>query len=261
MDSRRVLAILEYDGTDFEGFQIQRRGRTVQGELERVLERVTGERVRIVGGGRTDSGVHALGQGAHFDTTWKHPLDALQRALNAELPRDLAVRSIIEVDARFSARRSAKSRLYRYTILNRPVRSPLLSRYTLLVPETLDAAAMNRAAHVLVGVHDFRSFGTAPRGTNTVRRTYSARVERSDEDRILISLEANAFLYRMVRRIVGTLLWVGKGEMSLEGFQEVIAGKRRAGDAAGPQGLALVAIKYDLTTEPGTIIGVKNEDI
>ncbi len=244
----RLLAILEYDGTDFEGFQIQGRGRTVQGELERVLRKITGEPVRVVGGGRTDSGVHALAQGAHFDTSWERSVSTLQRALNAVLPGDLAVRSLTAVGQDFSARYSAISRAYRYTILNRPVRSPLRERYSLLEPEPLGVDAMDSAAQLLIGVHDFGAFGTPPHGDNTVREMYRSTVRR-DRENVWVDLEANAFLYRMVRRIVGTLLLVGKGRITLEEFKEIVARRRRAGQSVPPQGLCLVAVRYNIAAD------------
>jgi tRNA pseudouridine38-40 synthase len=239
----RLFALLEYDGTDFAGFQVQKRGRTVQGEFEHALKQITGEPVRVVGGGRTDSGVHALGQGVHFDTDWERPIPALQRALNAVLPRDLAVRSLSAIDQDFSARYSAISRSYRYTILNRPTRSPMLERYTLQVSDPLDADAMQTAAELLIGKHDFGAFGTPPHGDNTVREMRTSRVRR-DGDLVQVDLEANAFLYRMVRRIVGTLLLVGKGQMTIDEFKQVLARQRRAGQSVPPQGLCLVAVKY-----------------
>lgn len=245
MNKRRLLAILEYDGTEFEGFQTQKRGRTVQGELERGLHQITGETIRVVGAGRTDTGVHAAGQAVHFDTAWDRPDETLWRALNAVLPSDLAVRSLQAVCRDFSARYSAKSRAYQYTILNRPVRSPLLCRYALHVPEPLDEKMMDAAAHMLEGRHDFKAFGTPPRGTNTVREMYRAGVQR-DGAIVRIDLEANAFLYRMVRRVVGTLLWVGKGETSPAEFGLVLENKRRGGAAVPPHGLCLVSVNYDL---------------
>ncbi|HEX9075361.1 MAG TPA: tRNA pseudouridine(38-40) synthase TruA [Anaerolineae bacterium] len=241
----RLLAILEYDGTDFEGFQVQKRGRTVQGELEGALREITGEEIRVVGAGRTDSGVHALGQGAHFDTEWSRPPELLHRALNGVLPNDMAVRSIVPVAPDFSARYNARSRAYRYTILNQPHRSPLTCRYALHAPESLDVDAMDAAARCLLGSQDFGAFGTPPQGQNTVREMIRAQVQKAAPT-IQIDLEANAFLYRMVRRIVGTLLWVGKGEMSVEEFRTVIAKKRRAGQSVPPHGLCLVAVHYDL---------------
>ncbi len=248
MSTHRLLATVEYDGTDFEGFQFQKRGRTVQGELERALRQITGEKIRVTGGGRTDAGVHALGQGAHFDVTWNRPLDVLLRALNAVLPNAIAIRRLMQVAENFSARYDAKSRTYRYTVLNQPIRSPLAQRYTLYVPEALDDRAMDEAARGLIGVHDFGAFGTPPRGENSTREMYRATVQR-DVARVYIDLEANAFLYRMVRRIVGTLLWVGKGMLSSDEFRQVIAKQRRAGPSVPPQGLCLLAVKYDLAAE------------
>jgi tRNA pseudouridine38-40 synthase len=245
MGQRRLLVVIEYDGTDFEGFQVQKRGRTVQGELERALYQVTGEKIRVTGGGRTDSGVHALGQSAHFDTSWRRPIETMERALNAVLPTDIAIRSIAAVPEDFSARYSATSREYRYTILNQATRSPLAQRYALLVPEPLDAEAMDAAARGLIGSHDFAAFGMPPKGDVTTRNMIHARVRR-DGERVIVELKANAFLYRMVRRIVGSLLAVGKGGMSVEEFREVLERKRKAGPSVQPQGLCLVAINYDL---------------
>lgn len=244
----RLLAIVEYDGTDFQGFQIQARKRTVQGELERALRKITGEKIRVIGAGRTDTGVHASGQGAHFDTTWARSIAELQRALNAVLPNDIAIRTLVQVADDFSARYSAQSRTYRYTILNQAIRSPLAARYALVVPEPLDADAMNAAARCLIGTHDFGAFGTPPHGENTVREIHRAQVTRAG-NRVLIEIEANAFLYRMVRRIVGTLLLVGKGALNIEQFREVLAKQRRAGQSVPPQGLCLIEVKYGVTDE------------
>ena len=244
MNTRRFLALIEYDGTDFEGFQIQARKRTVQGELERALHKITGEKIRVTGAGRTDTGVHAIGQGAHFDTAWNRPPEILQRALNAVLPNDIAIHVLVQVPNDFSARYSARSRTYRYTILNQAIRSPLAGRYALLVSEPLDIDALNAAARCLIGKHDFGAFGTPPRGDNAVREIYRAQVTREGA-RVLIEIEANAFLYRMVRRIVGTLVLVGKGALSVEDFRAVLAKKRRAGESVPPQGLCLVEVKYE----------------
>ncbi|MBI5650082.1 MAG: tRNA pseudouridine(38-40) synthase TruA [Chloroflexi bacterium] len=246
MNIYRVLAIVEYDGTEFAGFQIQRRGRTVQGELERALHKITGAKIRVIGAGRTDTGVHAIGQGAHFDTTWDRPLEILQRALNAVLPNDIAIRSLNQVAADFSARYRATSRVYRYTILNAAIRSPLAQRYALLIAEPLDASAMNDAAQELNGEKDFGAFGTPPRGDthSAVRKMLRAEVKR-DGALIHIELKANAFLYRMVRRIVGTLILVGKGALSRAEFRAVLEKQRRAGQTVPPHGLCLVAVRYD----------------
>lgn len=241
----RRLAVIEYDGTDFSGFQVQRGKRTVQGELERALHKITGEKIRVIGAGRTDTGVHAAGQGAHFDTAWKQSNEILHRALNAVLPNDVAVRSLVEVAPDFSARYSATRRTYRYTLLNQPLRAPLAERYALRVAEPLDAKAMDAAARLLNGQKDFGAFGTPPRGDNTVRHVYRAQVERQGA-RVSVEVEANAFLYRMMRRIVGTLLLVGKGALSIDEFARVIEKKHRAGQSVPPHGLCLVQVKYDL---------------
>jgi tRNA pseudouridine38-40 synthase len=240
-----MLAVLEYDGTDFCGFQKQKFGRTVQEELEKALGEFGGKPVHIVGGGRTDAGVHALGQTASFKMEWARDLSTLQRALNAKLPRDLAVKSLREVPEEFSARYSAQSRTYRYTVLNQPFRSPLQERYALWVPMPLNVEAMRLAANRLLGTRDLSAFGSSPHGANTVRELIRAEVP-CDGLRVLFEFEANAFLYRMARRMVGTLLEVGRGEIGLEEFQEIIERKRRAGDSAPPNGLALVQVKYDL---------------
>ncbi|MBI5303577.1 MAG: tRNA pseudouridine(38-40) synthase TruA [Chloroflexi bacterium] len=258
---RRLFAFVEYDGTELAGFQVQARGRTVQGELELALHKITGETVRVTGGGRTDSGVHALGQGAHWDTNWDRPLNVLERALNAVLPNDIAVHGVREVPRDFSARYSAQSRVYRYTILNQPTRAPLARRYGWHIAEPLDVDAMDAAAQSLIGTHDFGAFGTPPRGDNTVRAMLKASVRR-DVTRVFIELEANAFLYRMVRRIVGTLVLVGKGEMTLTQFRLVLAKEKRAGQSAPPQGLCLVVVKYELTDKSAIrFIGAKDENI
>ncbi len=240
-----LLAVLEYDGTDFVGFQRQKRGRSVQAELEQALGEFCAEPVRIVGGGRTDAGVHAVGQTASFKIEWTRDLETLQRALNAKLPRDLAVRSLCEVPEGFSARYSARSRTYRYTLLNQPVRAPLQERCALWVASPLDVDAMCAAAHQLVGARDFGAFGTPPRGDNTVRELRRAEVWR-DHPKVCLEFEANAFLYRMVRRLVGTLLKVGRGEIGSKELDEILARKRRAGDSVPPQGLTLIQVKYNL---------------
>ncbi len=239
-----LLAVIEYDGTDFLGFQTQKGGRTVQEELERALAEFGDNPVRIVGGGRTDTGVHAAGQTASFKIDWTRDLDTLKRALNSKLPSDVSVRSLMEVPEGFSARYSAQSRVYEYRVHNAPQRSALAGRFSLWISHPLNVEAMHSAASRLIGWHDFGSFGTPPRGDNTVRECKQAKVWR-DGEFIRLRFEANAFLYRMVRRLVGTLLLVGRGEIDVEQFQEIIDRKRRAAVSVPPQGLVLIAIRYD----------------
>lgn len=241
----RVRAVVAYDGTDYQGSQRQANGPTVQEALEAALAQVTQEERAIVMAGRTDSGVHATGQVIAFDTEWRHPLATLQRALNAVLPPDIAVRTLGEAAADFHPRYDARSRHYRYTIYNHPVRSPLHRRTSLHVPQSLDVEAMEQAARQLVGEHDFATFGQPPHGDNTVRRVLQAEWSGRAPWRTF-DVEATAFLYRMVRSLVGTLLQVGKGRMTVDEFAQAMAARDRsqAGPTAPPQGLCLIEVNY-----------------
>lgn len=243
-----LLAILEYDGTEFQGFQSQKNGRSVQDELERTLTeflpRSQRDRpVKIVGGGRTDAGVHARGQTASFDLPWAQGLDVFRRAWNAKLPSDIFVRRVTAAPADLSARYSALSRVYEYHVWNRPERSVFGCRYAYWVAEPLRVEPMQDAAWRLLGARDFAGFGSVPQGGSTVRELVRAEVERRG-DEIIFTFEANAFLYRMVRRIVGTLLLVGRGALAPQEMSNVLERKRRSGFAAPPQGLTLMEIKY-----------------
>ena len=241
----RVRAVIAYDGTDYSGFQRQANASTVQAALEAALAQVSRERITVLAAGRTDAGVHATGQVIAFDTAWQHGLDDLHRALNAVLPADVAVQEVEEVAPDFHPRYDARSRRYRYTLYNAPVRWPLARRYSLHMAALLGVAAMQQAAQSLIGEHDFATFGRPPQGEVTVRRVL--RVEWGGEPPYLtFDIEANAFLYRMVRSIVGTLLQVGRGEMSVEEFTAALAScdRSQAGPAAPPHGLCLMEVKY-----------------
>jgi tRNA pseudouridine38-40 synthase len=245
----RVRAVVAYDGTDYGGFQSQANAPTVQAALEAALAQVTQETIAVLAAGRTDAGVHAVGQIIAFDTAWRHRLGDLQRALNAVLPIDIAILEVEEAAADFHPRYDARSRHYRYSLYNAPVRRPLGRRHSLHVAAPLDVAMMQRAARSLVGEHDFATFGRPPQNRKrsgiTVRRVLMA--EWSGEPPWLaFDIEANAFLYRMVRSIVGTLLQVGRGRMSLEGFAAALAACDRslAGPTAPPHGLCLMEVKY-----------------
>ncbi len=241
----RVRAVVAYEGTDYQGFQRQANGPTVQGVLETALARVTREEIVLSAAGRTDSGVHAAGQVIAFETGWNHPLEALQRALNAVLPPDVAIREVAQVAPGFHPRYDARSRCYRYTIYNHPVRSPLGRRTSLHVPQRLGMEGMQEAARMLVGERDFATFGQPPQGDSTVRRVLQA--EWSGEPPWLyFDVEANAFLYRMARSLVGTMLQVGLGRMTLASFAALLAARDRAqaGPTAPPHGLCLVEVRY-----------------
>lgn len=245
----RVRAVVAYDGTDYGGFQRQANAPTVQAALEAALAQVTQETITVLAAGRTDAGVHAVGQVIAFDTSWRHALRDLHRALNAVLPADISVLEVEETTAEFHPRYAARSRCYRYSLYNAPVRWPLNRRYSLHVVTPLHVPMMQRAAQCLVGVHDFATFGRSPqggkRGSTTVRRVLKAEwLEKSAW--LTFDIEANAFLYRMVRSIVGTLLQVGQGKISLEEFAAILAARDRslAGPTAPPHGLCLMEVKY-----------------
>lgn len=241
-----MRALVEYDGADYHGFQILTDRPSVQGALEQVLQRLTGQPTRIRYAGRTDAGVHAEGQVIAADLLWRHSLADLERAWNALLPADIAVRQVARVsDASFHPRFSARSRVYRYTVWTAPWRSPLHERYTHHEPRPLDVERMNQAAALLVGLHDFASFGQPTQGDSTVRQVMRADWQRTGWT-LHFEIEANAFLKRMVRTIVGTLLETGKGQRSVESVGEVLAAQNRA-LAAPPApacGLCLVEVKY-----------------
>ena len=244
---RRVLLVIQYDGTDYHGFQRQdARLRTVQGELEEGLARVLGEEVVVIGAGRTDARVHAIGQAVTFDTHRPIPIENLVGALNATLPGDISVMSAEEVDRSFHPRRDAKGKQYCYRILNRALPSPFINRYAWHLREPLDVARMQAAADRLVGEHDFAAFcASGSTVKTTVRELRRVDVSREGET-IEVRIEGNGFLYMMVRIIVGTLVEVGAGRMSDEQVAEILAGgdRRAAARTAPAQGLTLIEVSY-----------------
>jgi tRNA pseudouridine38-40 synthase len=249
---RNIKLILCYDGTDFHGWQRQPGLRTVQEALEEALERLTGVRPGTTASGRTDAGVHALGQAVHFLTVSRHSTETFVRALNAMLPRDVRVLEAREMPQSFHATLDARSKRYRYVIDNARIASPFQLRYRWHVPHPLDAAAMGRAAKSLLGRHDFRSFETDwPNRMSSVRTIVDLAVERQGES-VAIEVEADGFLYNMVRSIVGTLVLVGAGKRPESWVAEALAAESRveAGPTAPPQGLFLVVVRYG--TEPGS---------
>jgi tRNA pseudouridine38-40 synthase len=245
-----VRATVAYDGTGFCGFQVQAGQRTVQGALEEALAILTQEQIRTIAAGRTDSGAHALGQVVAFYTRWRHALSDLHHGWNALLPDDVVVLSVAGAERGFHPRFSARSRLYRYTIWNHPVQNPLLRHIAHWVAQPLDMDAMAQAACLLVGEHDFATFGQPPQGDSTVRQvlqaTWGSSMALFGGDVLHLDIEANAFLYRMVRSIVGTLLQVGTGELSVEQFAArfAAADRSQAGPTAPANGLCLMAIRY-----------------
>ena len=234
----RYRARVEYDGTDFSGFQLQPGARTVQGELEAALTRINGGvRVRVDGAGRTDTGVHAFDQVIAFTWTGRLGDEELGRAFAASLPKDVAIRDLRRAPRRFHPRFAARYREYRYTVWNGP-RSPLRERYALGVRTPLDTAAMARAGSALVGRHDFSAFGVADR--QPVRTLHWVRVRRAGS-LVTIDVAADAFLRQMVRRIVAALLEVGKGTLDQAAVGEALASREPAlnGAVAPARGLCL----------------------
>ena len=218
----------------------------MQGELEKAIGAIAPRSVSITGAGRTDSGVHARGQVISFELVWRHGEDALQRAINANLPPDIVILSLEEAPADFHPRYDASRRTYDYHLYNAPLRSPLRRRRSWHVPCPLDLDRMNEAAAHLVGVHDFATFGQPPQGDSTVRHLFRAGWRRQDPF-LIFSIEGNAFLYRMVRSIVGSLKMVGEGSWTVKEFVQAFHARdrSRAAATAPPQGLYLVSVAYD----------------
>ncbi len=256
--ARSFRATVQYDGTAYYGFQRQRRGPdregvSIQQELEEALARLAGHPVRVTGAGRTDTGVHALGQVVGFTIEWPKGRGdaALLRALNSSLPPDIAISALSEAPPGFHPRFDARRRTYEYRLLNAPVRQPLLRQRAWHVAATLDEARMNAAAALLVGVHDFATFGRPPAGDNTVREVYSAEWRgggETDDGRMLVfRICANAFLFRMVRSLVGSLRKVGDGSWSVDDFADALSARdrQRSAAAAPAHGLYLIAVEYD----------------
>lgn len=248
MKPRTIIIVLEYDGSGFAGWQVQPGERTVQGEVESALARLTGVHHRIVAAGRTDAGVHAWGQVAHFRTDSKLELKNFEAGLNSLLPPDVAVRAASEGAAEFDARRSARGKTYRYVILNRFERSAVdrLRAWHVMAP--LDVDSMKVGASYLVGEHDFSSFrGQKCASKNPVRVIKRIDILPQKEDVVIIEVEATAFLKNMVRSIVGTLVEVGRGKWSPEDVKGALDARDRtkAGPTAPPHGLYLVEVYYD----------------
>jgi tRNA pseudouridine38-40 synthase len=244
--ARTLRLIIEYDGTEFHGWQRQVDQRTVQACLEEALEKMVGEAVRVTGAGRTDAGVHAEGQVASVHVTSRIPTTGFLRGLNSYLPPDMVVREVADVDGAFDARRSARGKSYRYQIWNHLTRSPLRGRTAWHYRAPLDTHAMREAADAFVGVHDFRAFRASDCDRkNTVRLMRSFHVDRQGP-LITCEVEGTAFLKNMVRIMVGTLVEAGLGELDAAGVRRLLeAGDRtQSGVTAPPHGLTLMRVIY-----------------
>lgn len=244
----RYKLILSYEGTGFAGSQRQSRRRTVQSELEKALRALGWTGRSVILAGRTDAGVHAIGQVAAFDMDWKHGEDALRQALNANLPGDMAVLALELAPRDFHPRFDAASRRYRYRIYCQPIRDPLRERFMWRVWPVPDLDALREAARLIEGRHDFLAFGSAPGKRGTTLRTVTAACWSGNADECTFEIEADAFLYRMVRRLVFVQVAVAQGRATMTAVNGALRSDSRAkalpAGLAPAHGLALIEVSY-----------------
>lgn len=255
--ARNLKLTIEYDGTNYCGWQIQRFKKlkpSIQETLEKALQKILQKKVKIIGSGRTDAGVHALAQVANFKTNSQISLDRLQKGLNALLPDDIVIRKIEEVDSRFHSRFGVRSKVYSYTILNSDCRTAILKGYVYFYPNPLDIHLMRKEAQCLLGKHNFQSF--CARGTNIkdmVRTIKRIRIKKTTSllftvrcSLITVDIEADGFLYNMVRNIVGTLLEIGRGKFHSGQLKKILYSHNRkfAGPTVPAKGLCLIKVNY-----------------
>lgn len=242
---RRIKLTLEYDGTGFSGWQVQPDERTVQGVLQECLSEMMGSRIRVVGSGRTDAGVHALRQVAHADVTRDIPASNIMMGLNSALPKDVRVLECVDTKETFHAQRSARGKTYRYTVLN-GIRPTALDRHRVWhVRQPLDIDAMKKGAEHLLGKHDFTAFKSAGDDTSTVRELRQLDITR-EADHVVLTFEANGFLKHMVRNLTGALVEVGLGKLEPDDIKRLLEARSRvnAPKKAPSQGLVLVQVHY-----------------
>lgn len=244
---RNIKLVVEYDGTNYHGWQVQPNGLTIQEVIEQKIGIMTRQPVRLVASGRTDAGVHALGQVANFKTGSSIPLEGFRRGLNSLLPPDIIIKSVEEVGLQFHAQFGARRKTYRYTILNREVPSAIFRNYSWHYSLPLNVQAMQEASGLLLGKKDFSSFQGSDADTeDPVREVLAADWSMKEDGFIRFTIAADGFLKNMVRNIVGTLVEVGREKMSGEEFGRVLASRnrRQAGMTAPARGLFLVEVKY-----------------
>ncbi|MBU4345058.1 MAG: tRNA pseudouridine(38-40) synthase TruA [Proteobacteria bacterium] len=238
---------IEYDGTEYQGWQSQKNGRTIQEVIENAINIMTGKKVSLTGSGRTDAGVHALGQTANFHCNTELGPETFQKGLNSLVPDDIVIKECCLVDDKFHARYDAKSKTYYYKILNQRLNSAISRRYVWHIRKTLNLEAMHLAISHILGTHDFKAFeGSGSPRSNTIRTVINATLIEPDQNNLSFQIEANGFLRYMVRNIVGTLVEVGLGKITPEDFKTILLSRdrNRAGATAPPHGLFLVNVKY-----------------
>ncbi|HKL79332.1 MAG TPA: tRNA pseudouridine(38-40) synthase TruA [Mobilitalea sp.] len=253
---KRIKLIISYDGTRYIGWQLQTGKLSVEGVINKTLSELLGEDIIVIGASRTDSGVHAMGNVAVFDTEARMSAEKICPALNQRLPNDIRIQSSIEVSLDFHPRRVKSKKTYEYRIMNKKIEIPTLRLYSTFVYYTLDLEAMQAATSYLVGEYDFKSFcSIKSQADDTVRTIYRLEVMKQ-EDMIIITITGSGFLYNMVRIIAGTLLKVGRGYYAPEHVGTILEGRNRglAGPTAPAQGLTLIGIEYEDSTGGNGII-------
>ncbi len=246
---RNIKLVIEYDGKDFNGWQKQPTKLNIQGEIEKAIKRITGEDVDLTASGRTDAGVHALGQVANFKTNSNIPIEKFPIALNSNLKKSIVIKSAEEVEERFHSRLNCKRKTYRYVINNSKYGTAIYRNLETHIPIKLNIQKMQEAVKYFEGEHDFKAFkasGTSSK--SSVRTIYKAQVIEAENERIYIELTGNGFLYNMVRIISGTLVEVGMGKIAPEEIKTIIESQKRenAGKTLPPQGLYLVKVEYEI---------------
>ncbi|MBU0683971.1 MAG: tRNA pseudouridine(38-40) synthase TruA [Candidatus Omnitrophota bacterium] len=243
---RNIKLTIAYDGTNYKGWQLQKNGTTIQGKIEEAIEKTFKKKHRIYSAGRTDSGVHAQGQIAHFKTSVPVPMNKIPSIINTVLPPDIAIKNAKKVSTDFHAQFDAKQKHYRYYILNSLKREAFKERYAWRVSYNLNVSLMREAAKALIGKHDFKSFQAVDKRERlSVRNIFSITVKKQKAF-IVIDIKGDGFLYNMVRNIVGTLVEIGRGYFSPESMMEILKSKNRkkAGPTAPAKGLFLMEVKY-----------------
>lgn len=253
---RNIKLVIEYDGTNYCGWQIQKNHKitksqskpviSIQEAIEKVLSKILQKKIKLIASGRTDAGVHALAQVANFKTNSKISLNKLQRALNGNLPDDISINKIEEVCLDFHSRFDAKSKVYRYTILNRSYPSALLRNRVYFYPYFLDVKLMQKESRILLGRHNFKSFQASDTKERDSVKTIKKIKITKEKDLIYIDIEADGFLYNMVRNIMGTLIEIGRGKFPKGSLKKVLLSRDRrlAGTNVPPGGLCLLEVRY-----------------
>ena len=245
---RNIKLVIEYDGKEYNGWQKQPDKLNIQGTIEKAIERITGEQVDLMASGRTDRGVHALGQVANFKTNSNIPIEKFAIAINSNLKKSILIKSAEEVDERFHSRLTCKKKTYRYVINNSQFGTAIYRNLETHIPIKLNAEKMKKAIKFFEGEHDFKAFkasGTSSK--SSVRTIYKAAIKEMPDERIWIELTGNGFLYNMVRIIAGTLVDVGLGKIEPEEIKNILESKNRenAGKTLPPQGLYLLNVEYE----------------